>query len=305
MARLFFRNATKRLKCILLFMVLQCMFLSVHAVEFSLDTPWNELYKNSKSLQNRDLLVQEIVVQGEITSGDAERLLGVIKKHENLYRIVLDSPGGSMSEALRMAEIIKFAYFDTMVKPGKICASVCFFLFYAGSERSASPVEMMSKAAQQNWKSLQRRHSTPRPMNGFVGLHRPYFKNSTGIDGQQTELMRRVSIYMEQQLIPHRLTDLMMSRPSNDIYWLTDADLMELGSYGVDLEEYFVQKCGYLKNAVQKSLELATQGRGKDGVDMIEKEEKASKCVEAVKNSLRRSAQKKILNGWKPSVNPI
>jgi len=43
--------------------------------------------------------------------------------------------------------------------------------------------------------------------------------------------MRAVRDRLENELIPRRLIDIMMSRPSNDIYWLTADDLLELGDY--------------------------------------------------------------------------
>jgi hypothetical protein len=59
--------------------------------------------------------------------------------------------------------------------------------------------------------------------------------------------MRQVQNYLEQQMVSRRLIDLMMSRPSNDIYWLTAADFDELGEYSPQVEELLVQKCAYVR----------------------------------------------------------
>ena len=49
---------------------------------------------------------------------------------------------------------------------------------------------------------------------------------------------------LEANLIPRRLIDEMMSRPSNDIYWLSNDDLYELSKSPPALEQLYLSKCG-------------------------------------------------------------
>ena len=59
--------------------------------------------------------------------------------------------------------------------------------------------------------------------------------------------MRRVQSYLEAQMVPRRLIDLMMSRPSNDVYWLNSKDFQKFGEYRPDVEEFLINKCGYIR----------------------------------------------------------
>ncbi|MDI1298804.1 hypothetical protein [Methylotenera sp.] len=60
--------------------------------------------------------------------------------------------------------------------------------------------------------------------------------------------MRKVRDYLDYNLVPRKLTDAMMSRPSNDAYWLTYDDLADLGTYSPALEEELISKCNYDRN---------------------------------------------------------
>jgi len=59
--------------------------------------------------------------------------------------------------------------------------------------------------------------------------------------------MRQVQNYLESQMVSRRLIDLLMSRPSNDIYWMTDDDFEELGEYRPEVEEFLIKRCGYVR----------------------------------------------------------
>ncbi len=70
-----------------------------------------------------------IVANGVIESGDADRLSAIAKQADVLphgFRILsLNSKGGSVAEALRLAQIIDQFRFQTLVEDGAICASAC------------------------------------------------------------------------------------------------------------------------------------------------------------------------------------
>ena len=62
---------------------------------------------------------------------------------------------------------------------------------------------------------------------------------------QQQQLMSRIRQYLGAENVPQMLVDAMMSRPSTDVYWLTDDDLESLGEYSPAYEELLIAKCGY------------------------------------------------------------
>ena len=88
-----------------------------------------------------DLFYCKILMTGVIEAGDAEKLRQIIAPIKDVYlgldndipaRICLDSPGGSLAEALEMAKII-FGIRGTAVRAGASCESACAIFFMAGS----------------------------------------------------------------------------------------------------------------------------------------------------------------------------
>ena len=175
---------------------------------------------------------------GTIVKGDTEKLRNVIRaQRSGLASIILDSPGGDVEEAIRMADLIKPLFVIVVVAPGKFCASACFFVWLAGNPRNAQSREYTQLLAKQK-----------KPQTyGVVGLHRPYRANIGDVENDQNQLMKRIQGYLEQQMLSRRLIDLMMSRPSNDIYWLTRADFDELGEYSPQIEELLIRRCDYVR----------------------------------------------------------
>lgn len=78
--------------------------------------------------------------KGTIAPGTAERFKAEIDKRGDYVKIVvLNSPGGSVSDALAMARLIRERKFDTLVEGKALCASSCPLVFAGGTKRSAEP----------------------------------------------------------------------------------------------------------------------------------------------------------------------
>ncbi len=84
---------------------------------------------------------QAISAVGRIVPGDAERLKSIsgsvgILPHGHRV-LLLDSPGGSINEAMKISRVIDEAAFHTVVPKGAVCASACgAVLFIAGRYRT-------------------------------------------------------------------------------------------------------------------------------------------------------------------------
>lgn len=198
-------------------------------------------------LLGRDLLT--IFISGEIVPGDSEKLNLLLKSTplKLYYKIALDSPGGNVAEAIKMADILKPLYFQIEVPKDKACASACFVIWLAGSPRMGNSIESI--------KYTEKSHSQVKkmtgaigdsPAKGIVGVHRPYFGKNSNPSKDQVKLMSSLATYLDSQMIPRRIIDLMMSRASNDIYWLEDRDFEEIGMYSPEVEEFLISKCGYV-----------------------------------------------------------
>jgi hypothetical protein len=94
----------------------------------------------------REPMVLELVgggrleATGTITPGTAARLAAELEKRGDYVKtVVLESPGGSVQDALEMAKLIRGRTLDTLVEGGGLCASSCPLVFAGGVGRTAVP----------------------------------------------------------------------------------------------------------------------------------------------------------------------
>jgi hypothetical protein len=80
----------------------------------------------------------KLMATGTITPGMSENFAAEVGKHGDYIRtVVLNSPGGSVTDAMAMGRLIREKKFATEVEAGKYCASSCPLMFAGGVERRA------------------------------------------------------------------------------------------------------------------------------------------------------------------------
>jgi hypothetical protein len=80
----------------------------------------------------------KLMATGTITPGISEAFAAEVSRHGDYIKtVVLNSPGGSVADALSMGRLIREKKFATEVEAGKYCASSCPLVFAAGIERRA------------------------------------------------------------------------------------------------------------------------------------------------------------------------
>lgn len=80
----------------------------------------------------------KLMATGTITPGISEAFAAeVAKRGDYIKTVVLNSPGGSVTDALAMGRLIREKNFATEVESGKYCASSCPLVFAGGVERRA------------------------------------------------------------------------------------------------------------------------------------------------------------------------
>jgi hypothetical protein len=80
----------------------------------------------------------KLMATGTITPGTSEAFAAEIgKRGDYIKTVVLNSPGGSVGDALAMGRLIRERKFATEVEAGKYCASSCPLVFAGGVERRA------------------------------------------------------------------------------------------------------------------------------------------------------------------------
>ncbi len=150
---------------------------------------------------------EAVLLEGTIAGGDASRIL---KQIEELRippeRILLNSPGGSVQDALILGRALRRAGFDTELREGDICYSACPYLLAAGVNRRV-------------------------PDSASVGVHQHYFgKNALlpafvaveDIQRGQGEVMR----YLDGMGIDPLVMQHALVTPPDEIYVLLPEELI-------------------------------------------------------------------------------
>src|SRR4051812_11771844 len=79
-----------------------------------------------------------LMATGTITPGISEAFAAEVgKRSDYIKTVVLNSPGGSVTDALAMGRLIRERKFAAEVEAGKYCASSCPLVFAGGIERRA------------------------------------------------------------------------------------------------------------------------------------------------------------------------
>ena len=147
-----------------------------------------------------------IIATGEIEPGDSLKLDGFLEAVEGSQVIgyALNSPGGNIVEAEKVAAMIHDQNVSAAVSSGSMCASACFLLFAAASHRIAAP-------------------------DALIGVH-----SASNSDGEEdggtlamtTALARDASAYN----VPAQIVGELVTTKPGAITWL---DVNELSSMGV------------------------------------------------------------------------
>ncbi|MFC6637642.1 hypothetical protein GV827_20130 [Sulfitobacter sp. JBTF-M27] len=95
------------------------------------------------------------LLEGSIAAGDGDRMAKELDAlPQQPRRIILNSPGGSVQEALALGRFLRAEGFNTALRDGDICYSACPYLLASGVARDI-------------------------PDGGSVGVHQHYFGEST------------------------------------------------------------------------------------------------------------------------------
>jgi hypothetical protein len=217
-----------------------------------------------------------IILNGAIEDGDAEKLAKILisseRRAEPILRVDLNSPGGNVAEAIRIADLVKTFHLMTLVQGGGYCASSCFFVWLAGTERAASGIPPNGELIASDL--------------GYVGLHRPYFsKNAVASETyddaakNQEQAMKMVRSYLQSENVPQRLIDELISHPSSDIYWMTPDDIRLLGEERPEFQEVAIANCGYDRDLPYEEFNAQLSGNGERLNELKKKVADQNECI--------------------------
>jgi hypothetical protein len=147
-----------------------------------------------------NLLSPEVVaLDGLIELGDCDRWKAAIGS--SARTVVLNSQGGRNGQGECISRSIAQRHMKTFVQ-GR-CASICFLLFAAGTER------WVCKDAK-------------------IGVHRPR-DVATGREDGDPQFLRVILEYATRYRVPRQIQDRLSATAPSDMYWLNDADLASMG----------------------------------------------------------------------------
>src|SRR6202034_2200892 len=172
-----------------------------------------ELYYLDRDAFNNEYVgpVGPLVLSGEITPGDYDRLLAKIAEDDKRFlyqnKLILASNEGNAAEAMKIARLVKALYTQVVVGPltGR-CAGACFLIYAAAVERGTDG-------------------------ENLLGVTRPGLADSEWIGRPSTEaalledsMQGPVRAFLVENDVPPDLVDQTSQRPRTDVYWLSDND---------------------------------------------------------------------------------
>jgi hypothetical protein len=198
-----------------------------YGMEFSITnaSPWS----------GNDSDINYVLLKGEIVPGDYSRLLEfAINKNVNLaqYPFILASPGGDVSEALKIGQLVKSLYATVVVGPATgQCVSACFIIFASAVDRIMNNDKM-------------------------IGIHRPYVYpdrlrslSPRAAEALETDALLEAEKYLHELRVPTSLVEEMFEQASTEVHWLTRREFLELGRRAPWYEEFLIARCGLDKSA--------------------------------------------------------
>ncbi|WP_420965855.1 hypothetical protein [Bradyrhizobium sp. B120] len=149
-----------------------------------------------------------IWITGEIVPGDFDRFSAAVKQANDSGKYVanvrLDSPGGNLLEGAKIADAIRFGKMSTNVGKTAFCASACFLMFAAGSQKNVS-------------------------YGAQVGVH-----GASGENGEETVASGAATVSMAKMAkelgVPPAIIGRMVVTAPSDMVWLSSQDLQSMGT---------------------------------------------------------------------------
>jgi hypothetical protein len=158
-----------------------------------------------------------VTIEGRIAPGDFVKFASLVLATRGANVVWLASPGGNLSEALRIGGLIRQLALEVRAPVDRArplvflqdadnntCASACFFLYVAGVNRQGS----------------------------VLGIHKPalpadeYF--AIGLDGSvaaHRRIEEATATYLEQMGAPARYASLILTTSSREMVWLSPDDI--------------------------------------------------------------------------------
>ena len=237
------------------------------------------------------------VLEGKIEAGDFDKFKSFILNGDNPVEIYLASPGGDLSEAMKIGLLVRILKLSTVV-PSKaltnqsrdlavtrhnlknpnadyLCTSACFFIFVAGIRRSSDELGP-----------------------AILGIHRPSISDSDlrklSLDqATAAEDRTRTAIenYLQVMDVPAKYAEDMYSVPKGKIQWIRNDEFdKDFAGFIPELSDSVKARCGSRSDVEKKNSEqLSVMSMKKDEAQLnCEKHFQNELALGAYDNALKR-----------------
>lgn len=168
---------------------------------------WAADLKSTVSAQGGAVLL----LSGEVTTGDAARLKNLLTASlasgKAASAIRLDSPGGNLVEAVKLAAVVHRARIATVVVAGATCAGACFVALIAGTQKFISATATIGAP-------------------GAAARKEPSGRTPVVVRDEMPAIVRAVK---DLGLLDAIVTK-MLATPEEEILWLSADDLGAMGA---------------------------------------------------------------------------
>jgi hypothetical protein len=146
-----------------------------------------------------------LTITGSIQAGDADRFFDHLTTQVTPEVVYLNSPGGSVMDALAIGERLRSLNAETAMSDADVCLSACPYILAAGTQRSI-------------------------PDGAWVGVHQHFFGENTALPAfLAVEDIQRgqgeVMTYLSRMGIDPLVMQHALVTPPDEIYLLTQAEL--------------------------------------------------------------------------------
>jgi hypothetical protein len=254
-----------------------------------------------------------IIIEGDIVPGDYEKLENLINEHWPSYwssgpsEICLASPGGNVSESMKIGRLIRKLRLDTKVpedtvgdlkrtiisalefqdpKANYLCTSACFFIAVAGIDRDVS---------------------VDKPL---LGIHRPFMAeadlkrlNPDQAIASANRIRDVVESYLKEVSVPLKYVDIMFEIPKDDIRWISPIEYKtDFEGIVPELKDWMSAQCD-TRTEIERRLDDVFDAKINNGEKwgpeeevirraLAQKDVDQWKCENSLKEKMRESAWK-------------
>jgi hypothetical protein len=189
-----------------------------------------------------------VVMKGNIAKGDFEKFRRFIDENDFAKSIYLASPGGNVSEAVKIGRLVRTLKMETIIpgydpsikdllipsymkKVNDMCASACFLIFVAGIHRI--------------------KYLTIENETTLLGIHRPFLtdddlmsRSADDAIDSATRLRSFIENYLKEMDVPSKYVELMYSVPKDEIRWVTGPEFkLDLEGFIPELKDWVNAQC--------------------------------------------------------------